>query len=271
MAKEPFLKVHKKELIWFLIVLCIILVLFNRVIYTGVLIVHERLTTTEEERIVNRKRMFDGAEKAFEGKGFEAALRRYRGFLMRYPDSGFGQTVRYKIAESLKLLGNRPEAIEAYRSFIARYPDSELSRPAIEQMTELKREEHDHRMEERRVRFKMAEEAFNRKDFQSALRGYEQFIEQYPENSVAETVRYKIAESRRFLGDHIEALVAYHLFLQMHPESPLTAGAALHIAELYRLNGMRREALAAYEAFIREYPGDENIVSAVYWAGELRR
>ncbi len=270
MAEKVSLNRRKKELIWLFITSIVVIMLFNRIIFTTIAIIHERLMISRQQRINNQETRFRTAEKAFEQKSYASALRQYQDFLVLYPESGFSETARYKIAESFRFIKNNEKAVEGYYLFAGKYPDSRLANTAILHIVDIYRDALENKMQKHNMRFRMAERAFDRKEFTASLRLYRKCLERDPEGAVAQTALYKIAESHRLLRNNLKALVTYHCFVQRYPDSPLTSSAMLHIAELYRFKKMGPEAIDTYAAFIKKYPADSNAPSATYWIKELK-
>ncbi|MFM7516017.1 MAG: tetratricopeptide repeat protein, partial [Pirellula sp.] len=98
--------------------------------------------------------------------------------------------------------------------------------------------------------------------YSDALKAYDQVIEQFPANVVAKTGR---AETLRSLGQYSEALMAYDQVIEQFPADVVAKNGR---AETLRSLGQYSDALKAYDQVIEQFPA--NVVAKNGRAETLR-
>jgi tol-pal system protein YbgF len=91
-------------------------------------------------------------------------------------------------------------------------------------------------------------------DFDTAIAGFERYLELYPDTEFADIAQYWIAESFFSLGEYETALREYDKFIAQYPNSDKIPAAYLSKAEVYLQLDRRLEANSHLQYIINRFP-----------------
>jgi len=122
------------------------------------------------------------------------------------------------------------------------------------------------------ARFKIAEiYQETLKDYQTAIKRYEEVVEKHPESELAQTALFRIARiyDEDIKEPRIKAIEAYKRFLSKFPKSDLADKAAFRLGEIYE--ELREDGLAirTYQKLVAEYPESPLAARAQYRIGVI--
>ncbi len=91
-------------------------------------------------------------------------------------------------------------------------------------------------------------------DFDTAIAGFEKYLELYPNTELADIAQYWIAESFFSLGEFETSLTEYDKFIAQYPESDKIPAAYLSKADVYLQLGRQLEAISHLKYIINQFP-----------------
>jgi outer membrane protein assembly factor BamD len=113
-------------------------------------------------------------------------------------------------------------------------------------------------------------EAYDRGNYNAALKAFEQLKNWYPFSQYAILAELKIADAHYHLQQYPEAIVAYEEFERLHPRNEAVPYVVYQIGRCYfeqldtidRDQTSARKALDAFQRLIRQYPNDTYALKA---------
>jgi tol-pal system protein YbgF len=105
--------------------------------------------------------------------------------------------------------------------------------------------------------FQTAKGEYNKGNFEQALRGFQDLLDQYPNSALADDAQFMIGESYYGLKEYVDAVTEYDKVLKVFPDSDNVPGARLKKAfSLFSL-GKKGQAVIELQAIIQRYPNSK--------------
>jgi tol-pal system protein YbgF len=104
--------------------------------------------------------------------------------------------------------------------------------------------------------------AFKANQFTNAVRGYEAFLQEFPQHILAPNAMYWIGISHFNLNEFVKARAIQERLLKLYPESSKAPDAMLAIAAVQQEMGDAGSARNTYQDIIARYPDSEAAVKA---------
>ncbi len=164
------------------------------------------------------------ADYFYETKQYQRAIKEYKKFLNDFLWSDKFVDAHFGLARSYYQIGAYYRAIEEY----------------------LKITEYDHPMAPKAY-FEAANVYFVRKDYDSAIAGFQDLIEKFKETDYAEESQYMIGICYMELHLYEEARISFERLISEYPDSPFVEEAQFKIASAFYEQGMFDEALDKLE------------------------
>ncbi len=191
---------------------------------------------------------FHLAEKLLEDKKYDAAISEFQEIIDRAPNSSLGVDAQLKIAQIEHLyLGRTKDAVEAYQLFL-RHTKDEKRRQEIERILA-------------DLQFQIFE------NYGDAIQAYKGLLEKDPISPEAPYYLFNIGRSQSFQKDFDGAVKTFQQLVTDHPDSPYAARAKLEIANALNMGGRCRDALKKYDEAEKEAP-EEIKVLAIFGQAE---
>ena len=95
---------------------------------------------------------------------------------------------------------------------------------------------------------------FQQREYQSALDGFAELLQTYPEGRFVPNARYWIGNARFALGEFHEAIVAQRELIEKHPDSDKVPDSLLNIAAAQEQLGNYESERATLADLIERYP-----------------
>lgn len=104
--------------------------------------------------------------------------------------------------------------------------------------------------------FKDAQSNLMQKNYESAVRGFELYLEKFPKAAMSESAAYYLGDAYAGLGDWEKAAVAYAQLLEKYKKSQYIPAARIKYANaLLKLPGDHKEEAASYlQSVVADYP-----------------
>lgn len=210
---------------------------------------------------------------------YQDASQMYRLVLTGYPRSDVAAYSLQGLTASLAKMGRYDEALEAQEKFLLVLSNEES--------------------ENGRNQLTSGAVHFNQRDYEAALRSYESFLDDHPDDDAApgallqsgeayyslqyyeEAIRtwrtlierfsehplavdalYKIADTQFGLGRYAAAAQSFRAVLDRAPESEHAPDAAYNVANSYYNLRDDEKAIAAFQRFLEEFPDDDRVEGA---------
>ena len=94
---------------------------------------------------------------------------------------------------------------------------------------------------------------FTKQNFEQAIRGFQAFLQSFPQDGRAPDAAYWLAESLRGQGNYAQAAKEFEAFVRSHPDSPKAATAQVRHGEALLLSG-DKAGCAILERAQAQYP-----------------
>jgi tol-pal system protein YbgF len=104
--------------------------------------------------------------------------------------------------------------------------------------------------------------AFKANQFTNAVRGYEAFLQEFPQHILAPNAMYWIGISHFNLNEFVKARAIQERLLKLYPESSKAPDAMLAIAAVQQEMGDAGSARNTYQDIVARYPDSEAAVKA---------
>ena len=99
-------------------------------------------------------------------------------------------------------------------------------------------------------------------DFQGAINGFQNFLKQFPQHTLAVNAQYWIGDAYFQLRDYKSAIEAQKKLLSSYPDNPKASDALLNIGSSELGLGDTAAARKSWEELISRYPGTEAAIKA---------
>lgn len=102
--------------------------------------------------------------------------------------------------------------------------------------------------------FQAARADYSRGNFEGALRGFQDLLDQYPSSPMADDAQYMIGESYYGMKEYVDAVTEYDNLIKKYSDSDNVPGAKLKKAfSLYSL-GKKGQAVIELQQIVQRYP-----------------
>ncbi len=194
--------------------------------------------------------IFNKAYTSYQKKEYAAAIPEFRAYIEKFPDTEAAENASFFVAVSLFELKKTDDALKELQSFEKKYPKSKLLPSAL---------------------YQVAKAFEEKKDVTSALAAHARVVKEFPGETVAPYSQIAIALTNLGLGAkaYPAALQAFDQFLQLFPEHSLAPNAMLYRAEILRNQNKLADAEAAYREVVAKFAGSEAAPDAQYAIGEM--
>ena len=115
--------------------------------------------------------------------------------------------------------------------------------------------------------FDFANGLFSRGMYDMSIKGYEEFLERFPESNFSETAKFRISESRFLLKQYDKAILGYKSFIANFPSSEFKHTAELRIAQILLAQKEYKDAEKILLRLIGIQPSPEITAAAEYYLG----
>ena len=115
--------------------------------------------------------------------------------------------------------------------------------------------------------FDFANGLFSRGMYEMSIKGYEEFLQRYPESNFSETATFRISESYFLLKQYDKAISSYEFFVTSFPSSKFRDTAELRIAQIFLAQKKYKDAEKILLRLIGVQPSPEIIEAAEYYLG----
>ncbi len=105
--------------------------------------------------------------------------------------------------------------------------------------------------------YKLAMNDFNSGNFDLALAGFQNYLAQFPDTSLASSAQYWVGECYYAKKDFDKAIEAFNAVIKTYPKSEKVPGAKLKIAYSYLSENHTAKAKEWLNRVIKEYPGTQ--------------
>jgi tol-pal system protein YbgF len=110
--------------------------------------------------------------------------------------------------------------------------------------------------------YRQAMNDYNSGNYDLALAGFQNYLEQFPDASQSDRAQYWIAESHYAKKDYKSAIDAFSRVIKTYPKSDKNAGAKLKIGYSYLNENNKAKAREWLNRVIKEYPGTKEAALA---------
>lgn len=100
--------------------------------------------------------------------------------------------------------------------------------------------------------------------FEEAIASFREFVNRWPENSLAAEALYQLAHSQYALGRFNEAIDTYRKLVERFPDSTFAPLAVYDTANCYGAENKGEEMVAQFRNFVARYPTHPRVGSALY-------
>ncbi len=233
---------------------------------------------------------------SFNQQDYQQVINLSHKFLRTYPRSHFSANVLFKIAESYYRLGDLSKARAGYQRVVQDFPGSQMAQFAGIKLDLLGKVGTESSMdsflklETPEKGYQECRDLYKGRDFDRAIKGFENFLQKYPNSELASNAQYWLAECYYAQDDFRKAKREFERVLENYPGSRKTPSANRKILmtgqklaqqdserklkQVYdRLYGMYqkkdyRGAISGFKAFIQKYPNSNYTPNAYYWIAE---
>jgi tol-pal system protein YbgF len=102
--------------------------------------------------------------------------------------------------------------------------------------------------------FNLANSDFTRGRYPQAIKGFDDYLKQFPKGEKVPEAKLKLADSYAKQKEWSKAVVTYDEVIEEFPKHPLAASAMFRKGRLYEDTGKTESALAVYKKVIQFYP-----------------
>jgi TolA-binding protein len=182
------------------------------------------------------------AERLLEDKKYEAAISEFQEIVDKSPNSPLGIEGQLKVAQIQHLyLGKTKEAVESYKKFLRRNKD-EARRGEIERVLA-------------DLQFQIFE------NYGDAIHAYKSLFEKDPKSPEAPYFLFNIGRAQSFQKDFDTAVKTFQQLVTDYPTSSFANRAKLEVANALNMGGKCRDAIKKYEELAKSSPGEIKVLA----------
>jgi outer membrane protein assembly factor BamD len=211
------------------------------------------------------KDQLDVAEKAFEAKDYDLALKAARETVKKWPLSDYAPKAQFLAGRSLEELKQDEEAFKAYQTLLEKYPKVENYEEVLKRQFEISNRYLGGQ------RFKLWGVVPLFPSMEKTSKMYEKVIKNGPYSGVAPLAQMNIGTAQEKRGEFTDAVRAYEKAADKYHDQKNVAADALFKAGMTHLKqaksaeydqGVAAKAIAAFTDFIALYPEDKRVPEA---------
>lgn len=117
--------------------------------------------------------------------------------------------------------------------------------------------------------FRDATAQYSKGEFEQALRGFQDLLDQYPNSRLADDAQYMIGESYYGMKEYVDAVTEYDQVIKRYPDSDRIAGARLKKAFSLTALGKKGQAVVELQQIVQRYPSSKEAQIARQRLAEL--
>ncbi len=211
------------------------------------------------------KDQLEVAEKAFEQKDFDLALKAARHAVKKWPLSDYAPKAQFLVGRSLEEQKKDEEAFKAYQTLLEKYPKVENYQEVLKRQYEITNRFLDGQW------FKLWGVVPFFPSMEKTSKMYEKVIANGPYSEVAPLAQMNIGTAQEKRKEFPDAVKAYEKAAdKYHDQKGLAADALFKAAQTYLKQastaeydqGIAAKAIAAFTDFISLYPEDKRVADA---------
>ncbi len=191
--------------------------------------------------------LFKAGDAYYRSDQFEDAEKRYRSFVMDYPEHENVPNALYQLGLSLVNTGRREDARETFKSLETDYASTPFAEKAALRLADVMKAE---------------------QEWTEALEKYEQIRQTYTNETVAVLSFHQRGLVLFRLGRFSEAQQAFETVVADYPESEHAPQASFLRGYCLAYQGQVEEAVETCQNFIQDYPDSQWIPEVLFWLAE---
>lgn len=117
--------------------------------------------------------------------------------------------------------------------------------------------------------FRGATAQYSKGEFEQALRGFQDLLDQYPNSRLADDAQYMIGESYYGMKEYVDAVTEYDHVIKRYPDSDRVPGARLKKAFSLTALGKKGQAVVELQQIVQRYPSSKEAQIARQRLAEL--
>ncbi len=117
--------------------------------------------------------------------------------------------------------------------------------------------------------FREATAQYSRGEFEQALRGFQDLLDQYPNSRLAGDAQYMIGESYYGMKEYVDSVTEYDQVIKRYPDSDRIPGARLKKAFSLTALGKKGQAVVELQQIVQRYPSSKEAQIARQRLAEL--
>lgn len=117
--------------------------------------------------------------------------------------------------------------------------------------------------------FRDATAQYSKGEFEQALRGFQDLLDQYPNSRLADDAQYMIGESYYGMKEYVDAVTEYDQVIKRYPDSDRIPGARLKKAFSLTALGKKGQAVVELQQIVQRYPSSKEAQIARQRLAEL--
>ena len=117
--------------------------------------------------------------------------------------------------------------------------------------------------------FRDATAQYSKGEFEQALRGFQDLLDQYPNSRLAGDAQYMIGESYYGMKEYVDAVTEYDQVIKRYPDSDRIPGAHLKKAFSLTALGKKGQAVVELQQIVQRYPSSKEAQIARQRLAEL--
>jgi TolA-binding protein len=160
------------------------------------------------------KKLMDAGLSAYRKGDLKLAVTELLELVARYPHSSVADNAHYNLGMIYERLGLTEKAHNEYEAVVLFYPNSDAAPFARDKLEELAQ-----KADAAAPLFRQAQELYRQGDYRTAMRRYEQLIEDYPHSSLVDNALFGLGTLHRYHGDATKAAEIFRRIRERHPDS----------------------------------------------------
>jgi outer membrane protein assembly factor BamD len=211
------------------------------------------------------KDQLEVAEKAFEAKDYDLALKAARETVKKWEFSDYAPKAQFLVGRSLEELKDDEKAFKAYQTLLEKYPKVDNYEEVLKRQFEIS----NRYLSGQRFKLWGVVPLFPSMEKTSQM--YEKVIKNGPYSDVAPKAQMNIGTAQEKRGEFTDAVKAYEKAADKYHDQKSIAADALFKAGMTHLKqaksaeydqGVAAKAIAAFTDFIALYPEDKRVADA---------
>jgi len=192
--------------------------------------------------------LFKAGDAFYQAGKFEAAEKRYRSFLVEFPNHENGPNALYQQGLALTGTGRRPDALDVFQTLEKEYAASPFAEKAA---------------------LRSADLFWSNNQWDAALEKFTQISQVYTNSPATQAFsEHQRGQVLYRLGRYAEAQQAFEVVLAKHPDSEHVPQATYLRGFCLTFQGQTEEGIQTCTDFIETYPNSEWTPEVIFWLAE---